>query len=139
MIELKTKLGNVALSIVAEPKADQLGLLAALALQSLVFHKAPGSAFKKGSGLTRKDAYSEKLRDGVVGAVKTAMATLFDSVVVEGGEHIATLKVDAALVEREKIWKSLEGVLDEEKRAEMFPEFYGDNVVAEVVEEETAE
>ena len=134
MLEMKTKLGNVALAIVAEPKADKLGALGMLAMQSLVFHKAPGAAFKKGSGKTRKDGYSDALKDSVVGAVKTALSELFDDVVVEGGEYIATLKVDAARVEREKIWKSLEGILDESKREEMFPEFY----VEEDEEEESA-
>lgn len=121
MLKLSTKLGNVALSIIAEPKADKLAEVGSLALQQLVFHKAPSSAYKKGSGLKREDVYSEKLRDGVQAAVVAALSPLFDNIKVDGSQYVAVVKVDAVADERRKAYAAMR-TLDDKLAAEMYPE-----------------
>jgi hypothetical protein len=120
MIKLITKLGSVSLEIAAEPKADKLEAIAGLALQNLIFHKAPSTAYKKGSGLKRDDAYSDTLRDGVASAVKDALSPFFDDVSVVAGERVA--KVDPVAAERRKAYDAMLS-LSPELAATMYPEF----------------
>jgi hypothetical protein len=120
MIKLITKLGAISLEISAEPKAEKLAEIANLALQNLVYHKAPSTAYKKGSGLKRDDAYSDKLRDGVAAAVKDALSPYFDDVSVVAGERVE--KVSAVAAERRKAYDAML-TLSPELAATMYPEF----------------
>lgn len=101
-IQLETKLGSIALAIAAECGAGER--IGRLAMQQVVFHVAPGKAFKKGSGYAREDAWSAKLEAQVQGAVEAALTDAgFSKVSVEGSRYVAqaskTLRDQKAILE----------------------------------------
>ncbi len=112
-MKINTKLGAIALAVMGSPKSEKQDELNKMALQYLLFHKAPALAFKKGSGFKRDDAHSDKLEAAVKAAVSTTLESYFDAVEVETGLYV---KPVAAGVEKARadMTASLQGIgLDE--------------------------
>lgn len=108
----------------AEPKADAGARLAELAMQNLVFHKAPASAFKKDSGFKRDDAFSDKLAKQVEASVKGAIESLFDVTSIETSPYVKEAsKADVAIAaERRKAYDAMK-TLSADVANQMYPEF----------------
>ncbi len=108
-MKINTKLGSISLNVSATPKAEKQGELDKMALQYLLFHKAPALAFKKGSGFTRADAHSPALQAAVSAAVKTTLESYFDGVEVGAGQYVKPIAAGAEKA-RADMTASLQGI-----------------------------
>lgn len=123
MNEIITKLGSVALHVRAEAIPSALADIAKLALQNLIFHKAPSIAYKKGSGFKREDSFSPELAEQMKSAVKSALMPYFKDISVEASLYVAPEpKADAVAAERRKAFDAMVK-LDRSIAESLYPEF----------------
>ena len=92
-ISLKTKLGKTNLKIRAALRNDKINEVAAFALQYLIWHVIPGTAFNSKSDFKREDAFSEAGAKHLVGVSKSILEKFFSDVEIETSEYTGVDKL----------------------------------------------
>lgn len=102
-IELKTKLGKVALSISAIMRKDMVEKVAAFGLQYLVWHIVPAKAYEKNAEFKRDSAYSDKLAQYLSGKMAHVLGEYFDNIEITTSEYVAPDSAEGILAKLDKM------------------------------------
>lgn len=113
-MQIKTKLGSLALQISAEAKQDKADAIAALAAASLTYRAGGSALFGKKSGNSRDAAFSDKLAKDGIAAVEAALKPYFDGVKVEASAYVAPAKKSVE-ADRRLMRETLSGLLSLEE------------------------
>lgn len=136
-IELKTKLGNVALKINATLRNDKQDEVSKAALAHLVFHAAPSKIenFKK----NREEVYSEELAGKVKKGLEGVLEACFKDIKIETSMYVkqeskGQRELQAAHGELQAAHNAMKAIgTDEKTLRAAFPKLY-EKTATEVVE-----